>query len=147
MSWFPTFYFEGETIRDGSFWTGRPLDDGDPHRDWLVVYRIEPQNGHPVIAEIRILPWPKTDEEHRWITEAIHFVPAPGTLIDDTGEVTGPACVPPRTPAGGLTARAARRIRTEPALREARKTLEFVLDRPALSRSVPPGYTLSLIHI
>ena len=107
-----------------SIWVGRPLGDEEPHPDWLVFYRVAPQDGEPVIAEIRILPRPRADEELPWLQEELADGEKPRSRTKG-GSV-------PAIPAGGLSARAVRAgVRTGEALELAREALnsKFEHDR------------------
>ncbi len=61
--------------------------------DWIAAYRLTPQNGMPVIAELRVFP-----------AEVSHSTPGRWS-----GEWLG---VHAHVPAGGLTARQVKRVRT-----------------------------------
>lgn len=105
-----------------SFWATLPLGNEEPHGDWLAAYRIVEQDGQLVIAEIRILPWPRTQKERDWIDASLRVEPEARYVLDDEGNPTGPALERPAVPAGGLTARAAKAgIRTGEAIDRVRE--------------------------
>jgi hypothetical protein len=118
----------------GIFWVWLPLDDKEPHADWRTWYRIVQQDHHVVIAEIRILPWPSTEQEERWITETLKDPDLnKRVLVDDNGNVTGPALRKPEIPDGGLPARALRGLRTTEALERVSRILRHGVRLPGFS--------------
>ena len=134
------------------WWTGHPLGNDEPNGEWLVACRIEPQDDRLVIAEIRILPWPTTEQERSWVGDLLLHCPSPGNVADHHGEIIPgrPSRVPPSTPAGGLTARAARTLTTEPAFEMARQTMGILMDyRDAghiTGRHLPASFTRATIE-
>lgn len=71
----PSFRY-ASTPDDKQMWVKLPLGD-----DWEAQVRLEPEEGHPVIAELRVVPWARWDAEE-----------------------------PPSLPRGGLTARRLRTL-------------------------------------
>lgn len=98
----------------GQHWVMLPLDE-----DWDSCVRFEPQDGHPVVAEVRVLPRADTPgvlshhDPHadRWVQATMGQTPD----------------VP--TPVGGLTARTLRRLKLGQALEAAYAQLENMIDR------------------
>ena len=130
----------GSVIREpfgdepGEFWVWLPLGDEEPHGDWRAAYRIVQQDHQAVIAEIRVVPWPGTEQEESWITETLKDPDiSQRVLIDDDGNVKGPALRRPAVPAGGLPARALRGLRTAEALERARRVLSYGVKVPGFS--------------
>ena len=94
-----------ERLPDGGF--------GGPRRDWMVSYRVVPQDGQLVVAEIRIEPGAYTEDELEGRTK-------------------------PPVPPGGLVAREVRgAIRTGEALDAARDKLRRLYDHA--ERPAPPN--------
>jgi hypothetical protein len=86
---------------EGSFWIGGRVD---PQECWLALYRIELQEGQLVVAEIRIVPWPRVAVELKGLREGAPVI----TAIPD----------------GGISARALRRLQIGQALKLGREWLE-----------------------
>ncbi len=111
-------------------WITQPLD-----AEWTAYYRLVPQAGEIVIAEVRVLPIPEAGEsvprgklpelsdEERWFEASLEF-PKQGT--------------PPKVPRGGLTARRLRSgLRLGAAIERARKLVLDALDKEI----IPPEWT------
>lgn len=89
---------------DGAVWVRRPLGDA-----WVTYVRFEEQGGHPVVAELRVLP--------RVDTPGLRFsedAAAQRQWLDVTGSAPDGAA-----PEGGLTTRALRGIHLGRALEQA----------------------------
>lgn len=113
-----------------SMWVLRALDD---KRRWLVAYRVAPENGQAVIAEIRIVPMPRTRGEEDWFRKSLED--------PDVEAIWGPVSHnvdaeyvprPPEIPEGGLPMRALRHIRTSDAFADARQYQRMLPGSPLL---------------
>jgi hypothetical protein len=112
----PRYAQEGE-----SMWIALPLGE-----DWDSIVRFVSQGGHPVVAELRIVP--RTDTPG---------VPAElDDHEDDWSDVIGGAAPP--TPEGGLTTRALRDVHLGHALELAYAQLGRAFERGRRHPSFPP---------
>lgn len=110
---------------DGRPWVALPLEE-----DWMVWCRFVSEDGHPVLAEIRIVPKPRTEAEDEWLQQSLKEPPVRAARDDmalpkeerPRFPKRWPEQREPTPPSGGLTARAVRRVQVSPAhelLREA----------------------------
>lgn len=88
--------------------------------EWDAYVRFEAQDGHPVIAELRILPRPHSTREEAWVEE---WFKMPERLNPELVTWEGPRPKAPDTPSGGLTARNLRKLTVGRALSAAYRHL------------------------
>jgi hypothetical protein len=93
-----------------------PVDGG-----WLVAQHVIEQDGQLVVAELRVIPEPRSDAEWFWISESlekpVYWASQPGESTEGLG-VLG---AEPQVPAGGIVARKVRpAVRTGEAIARAR---------------------------
>jgi hypothetical protein len=80
------------------FWIEAPIDP-----EWTVAYRVLPQGGRPVIAEVRIFP--SVPELGAWRPHAGHWEPVQLERMREDLKVEA------KVPEGGVTARLLRDVR------------------------------------
>lgn len=95
-------------------WYVYPLTD-----QWTAAFRLVPQDGRPVIGELRIYP---TEQGAK-----------PGEWSGSTGQTS------PEVPRGGLTARAIRQVRTDEALREVHSHMDAWITRHGIKAVLAAG--------
>jgi hypothetical protein len=119
--------------RDGPVWVVLPLDN-----DWDSYVRFEAEDGHPVIAELRVLPRldapgvpaHRDKQADRWVT--VTLGQAPESAV----------------PSGGLTARALRRVHLGRAIELAYEQLEDWLERDQrYGRPLPSKFTQEAVSV
>jgi hypothetical protein len=119
--------------RDGPVWIVLPVDD-----DWDSYVRCEAEDGHPVIAELRVLPRLDTPgvpahrdrDADRWVQ--VTLGQAPESAV----------------PSGGLTARALRRVHLGRAIELAYGQLEEWLERDQrYGRPLPSKFTREAVSV
>jgi hypothetical protein len=119
--------------RDGPVWVVLPLDD-----DWDSYVRFEADDGHPVIAELRVLPRLDTPgvsahrdkQADRWVTVTLGQAPEAAV------------------PSGGLTARALRRVHLGRAIELAYEQLDRWLERDQRHGSpLPSKFTREAVNV
>jgi len=89
--------------------------------EWDAYVRFVAQDGHPVIAELRVLPRPHSTREEAWVREWFEM---PENLNPELVSWEGPRPKPPDTPSGGLTARNLRKLTLGRALSAAYRHLD-----------------------
>lgn len=106
--WAPTQFYD-EVEPEAGVWVtteNRAIQD----LEWLVYYRVVEQDQELVIAEMRVVPAPRSEKEDRWLTASFR-----------RPEARPRSYTEPRVPPGGLRARQLRSaIHTGKAIARAR---------------------------
>jgi hypothetical protein len=89
----------------GHVWVALPLDE-----EWDAYVRLVPQDGHPVIAELRVLPVPVGGSNYGLVTAVLDDAARGGPAASEPFIELSPDSLPADIPKNGLTARALRRI-------------------------------------
>jgi hypothetical protein len=101
------------TLVDGTIWVlDRALEP-----EWSVLYRVVEQDGNPVVAELRVVPAPHSEEEDEWAEEAL-------LKPQKTWGVEPPVAD------GGLLARQVRAVRPGRAIKESRRWAALERENP-----------------